>query len=267
MEFGNVTEYFDLPQLLLYLFWLFFFSLIVYLHNESKREGYPLVDSHNPNYKGGTLFGFPKPKVFKLPHGQGERVAPKADPQYELNAEQLVPGPGFPLEPKGNPMLDGIGPAAYAIRPETPDLTHDTGTPRIIPMRVASDWSVESRDPDPRGNTVYGADGEPGGTVTDLWIDLSEPHIRYLEIEPLGAASSDDSDGAPARKRVLMPMTFARVKKTGEVIAKSVCGRHFADAPGTANPDFVTLQEEDKIGAYYGGGHLYALPERKEPML
>lgn len=254
MEFGNVTSYIDLAQLLLYLFWGFFFSLVVYLHNESKREGYPTVDSHAPNYRGGTLFGLPKPKTYTLPHGQGTRTAPRADPQYELKAKQLVKGPGFPLEPTGNPMLDGVGPASWATRPDTPDLTHDEGSPRIIPMRVAADWNVEGRDPDPRGKAIFGVDGEQGGVVTDLWIDLSEPHIRYLEIDAGG-------------KRVLMPMNFARVKKTGEVVAKSVCGRHFADAPGTANPDFVTLQEEDKIGAYFGGGYLYALEERTEPVL
>ena len=254
MEFGNVTSYIDLAQLLLYLFWGFFFSLVVYLHNESKREGYPTVDSHAPNYRGGTLFGLPKPKTYTRPHGQGTRTAPRADPQYELKAKQLVKGPGFPLEPTGNPMLDGVGPASWATRPDTPDLTHDEGSPRIIPMRVAADWNVEGRDPDPRGKAIFGVDGEQGGVVTDLWIDLSEPHIRYLEIDAGG-------------KQVLMPMNFARVKKTGEVIAKSVCGRHFADAPGTANPDFVTLQEEDKISAYFGGGYLYALEERTEPVL
>jgi hypothetical protein len=29
----------------------------------------------------------------------------------------------------------------------------------------------------------------------------------------------------------------------------------------------ITLQEEDKIGAYYGGGYLYAVAERTEPLL
>ena len=254
MEFGNITSYIDAPQLLLYLFWLFFFSLVVYLHNETKREGYPLVDSHNPRYKGGTLWGTPKPKTYTLPHDQGTRVAPRPDQQYELKAEQLVKAPGFPLEPTGNPMLDGIGPASYAIRPDTPDLTHDEGSPRIIPMRIAEGWSVETRDPDPRGKTIYGTDGEPGGTVSDLWIDLSEPHIRYLEIDANG-------------KRVMIPMTMARVRKNGDVVAKSVCGHHFADAPGTADPNFVTLQEEDKICGYFGGGYLYALEERTEPLL
>jgi hypothetical protein len=62
-------------------------------------------------------------------------------------------------------------------------------------------------------------------------------------------------------------MNFTRViRRNGDVHAKSVCGRHFADAPSTANPDQITLQEEDKIGAYYAGGYLYALPERTEPL-
>jgi len=254
MGTGALTGYIDVAQLALYLFWLFFFSLVWYLHRESKREGYPLVDSHNPDYEGGTLWGIPDPKTYTLPHGQGTRTMPRADTQYDLAAEQIVPGPGFPIEPTGDPMKDGVGPAAWAIRPDTPDLTHDEGSPRIIPLRVATDWNVESRDPDPRGRPIYGTDGEQGGTVTDLWVDMSEPCVRYLEIDAGG-------------NRVLIPMTMARVRRNGDVVAKSVCGRHFADAPSTANPDFVTLQEEDRISAYYGGGYLYALPERKEPVL
>jgi photosynthetic reaction center H subunit len=265
MGTGAITQYIDVAQLALYGFWLFFFGLVGYLHRENKREGYPIVDSHNAAYTGGDLFGMPAPKTYIMPHGQGTRTAPKPEAEsYELKAEQLVAGPGFPLEPTGNPMKDGVGPAAWAIRPELPDLTHDSGTPRIVPMRVASDWIVESRDPDPRGRPIYGVDGVQGGTVTDLWVDLSEPIVRYIEIEVPVPGGEEAESGV---RRVMMPMTFARVKNNGDVHAKSVCGSHFADAPSTANPDFVTLQEEDKIAAYYGGGHLYALPERTEPLL
>lgn len=278
MGTGAITQYIDVAQLALYVFWLFFFGLVWYLHRESKREGYPLVDPSNESYEGGTLWGIPDPKTYILPHGQGTRTMPRKEaPQYDLAAEQLVNAPGFPLEPTGNPMKDGVGPAAWAIRPDSPDLTHDHGTPRIIPMRVATDWSIESRDPDPRGRPVYGVDGVQGGTVTDLWVDMSEPHVRYLEIEAAGtsqpapaATADEDSEevAAPsAGRRVLMPMTLARVRKNGDVHAKSVCGKHFADAPGTANPDYVTLQEEDKITAYFGGGYLYAMPDRTEPYL
>jgi photosynthetic reaction center H subunit len=253
MGTGAVTQYIDVAQLALYGFWLFFFGLVWYLHRENKREGYPLVDSHNPNYRPQGFPAVPAPKLFKLPHGQGTRAAPRPDQQYELKAAQINPGPGFPLHPTGDPMKDGVGPAAWAIRPEKPDLTHE-GEPRIVPLRVATDWIVESRDPDPRGCNVYGVDGEIGATVTDLWVDRAEPFVRYLELDASG-------------RRVLMPMTLAKIKRNGDVYAKSVCAKHFADAPSTADPDQVTLQEEDKISAYYAGGYLYALPERTEPLL
>ncbi len=38
-------------------------------------------------------------------------------------------------------------------------------------------------------------------------------------------------------------------------------------APGTAKATSITLLEEDKIGAYYAGGTLYATAKRTEPLL
>ncbi|MBT5489522.1 MAG: photosynthetic reaction center subunit H, partial [Halieaceae bacterium] len=32
MGTGAITEYMDLAQLALYVFWIFFFSLVIYLH-------------------------------------------------------------------------------------------------------------------------------------------------------------------------------------------------------------------------------------------
>ena len=79
-------------------------------------------------------------------------------------------------------MLDGVGPGAYADRAETPDLTFE-GLPKIVPLRVATDFTIEPRDPDPRGMEVIGADGQTGGVVRDAWVDRSETLIRYLEVE------------------------------------------------------------------------------------
>jgi photosynthetic reaction center H subunit len=244
----------DVAQMTLYAFWLFFFALVWYLHRENKREGYPLVDSHDKHYKAQGFPAVPDPKTYVMRHNQGTRVAPRPeDPQYELKAKQINPAAGFPLHPTGNPMKDGVGPAAWAIRPELPDLTYD-GEPKIVPMRVATDFSVETRDPDPRGRPVYGVDGQVGATVTDIWVDRSEPQIRYLEL---------DADG----NRVMIPFNFTRIRSNGDVQVKSVCGKHFKDAPSTADPDQITLQEEDKIGAYYAGGYLYAVADRTEPLL
>lgn len=254
MNTGAITEYIDVAQLVLYAFWIFFFGLLIYLHRENKREGYPLETTSKRRIRVEGFPAMPAPKTFILPHGGGTRQAPRQDQAYALAAQPTSGAPGSPLYPTGDPMKDGVGPAAYAIRPEVPDLTHE-GTPKIVPMRIATEFSVEDRDPDPRGKPVYGADGVAAGTVTDLWVDRSEPQVRYLEL-------------AVGERRVLLPINFARVRSSdGHVRVKSICAEHFAGVPTTASPDQVTLQEEDKICAYYAGGHLYAMPGRSEPLL
>ena len=47
----------------------------------------------------------------------------------------------------------------------------------------------------------------------------------------------------------------------------SILADQFADVPGIKSPDQITLLEEDKVCAYYGGGTLYATPGRAEPRL
>ena len=48
---------------------------------------------------------------------------------------------------------------------------------------------------------------------------------------------------------------------------RSIRSDQFQQVPILANPDQVTLQEEDRITAFYGGGTLYAMPNRQEPRL
>ncbi len=277
MTTGAITEYIDVAQLVLYAFWIFFFGLVLYLHRESKREGYPLETGGRQRRVRIVGFpGMPTPKTYILPHGGGTRTVPRPEPAgYALAAEPVAGHPGAPLHPTGNPMVDGVGPAAWAIRPDVPDLTHEGG-PKIIPMRIATDFSVEERDPDPRGKPVIGTDGVVGGTVTDIWVDQSEPQIRYFEVAvsgreaaapEAGAEASEHQVGA-ARGSVLLPITFARVSgKDGHIKVFAITGAQFAGVPETASPDQVTLQEEDRITAYYGGGHLYATSSRLEPLL
>ncbi|MGD8643426.1 MAG: photosynthetic reaction center subunit H [Chromatiales bacterium] len=252
---GAITSYIDVAQLVLYAFWIFFFGLILYLRREDKREGYPLESDRSKYIRVVGFPDMPPPKEFILPHNGGTRMTPRVEPERPpLAAEPVAPWPGAPLQPTGNPLVDGVGPAAYAIRPNEPDLTHE-GVPKIVPMRVATDYFVHEKDPDPRGKPVYGADGEIGGKVTDIWVDRSEPQIRYLEMDVEG-------------RQVLLPINYVRMSKDGQrVKVVSILGRHFAEVPTLSNPDQITLQEEDRVCAYYAGGHLYALPHRSEPLL
>jgi photosynthetic reaction center H subunit len=48
---------------------------------------------------------------------------------------------------------------------------------------------------------------------------------------------------------------------------KSILSTQFAGVPKLASADRITLLEEDKVCAYYGGGTLYATPDRAEPLL
>ncbi len=277
MGTGAITGYIDVAQMVLYAFWLFFFILIFWLHRETKREGYPLEQYDRKD----KLIGFPNmppPKTFVLPHGQGTRTVPRREPEAKRDLALADALPGYPFEPTGDPMVDGVGAASWNIRPEVPDLTHE-GAPKIQPLRLLPDWEVEERDPDPRGQPVYGIDGEVGGTVVDIWVDQSEPQIRYFEVEVAGGGvgageqasfggGGFESAPAPSARRVLLPINFTRVSgKDASVRVKSITSGQFANVPTLANPDLVTLQEEDKITGYYGGGWLYAVPERKEPLL
>lgn len=258
MPTGAITGYIDVAQLTLYAFWLFFAGLIIYLRREDKREGYPLESDRS---KLVTVQGFPpipEPKTFILPHGGSYQAPNGVADTREIAARPVAPWPGAPLTPTGNPMVDGVGPAAYAMRQDEPELT-DEGAPAIVPLRVASDHWVAQEDADPRGLTVLGADGKVAGTISDIWIDRAEPQIRFFEVTVTGA-------GKP--RQALLPIYFARIDAhRGVVKVQSILARHFADVPALRNPDLVTKLEEDKITAYYAGGTMYATPGRIGPLL
>jgi len=248
---------FDVAELSLWIFWLFFVGLIFYLRREDRREGYPLEDDVTGRHEplGGLLFTA-QPKTFLLPHGHGTRTLPRADNRdtRKIAARRSSPTDGSPLEPTGNPLLDGVGPGGYAERPNYADLTLE-GLPRIVPLRVATDFHVAPQDTDPRGLAVLGCDGLKGGEVSDIWVDRSEQLIRYLEV-------------AVGARKVLLPMTMCIVDGGARAVkVRAITAAQFADVPGTASLDQVTLLEEEKIVGYYGGGHLYATRDRQEPWL
>jgi photosynthetic reaction center H subunit len=250
MGTGAITQYVDVAQLVLYLFWIFFAGLIYYLVREGHREGYPMeTESGRGKISGWPV---PPPKVFRTEHGDVVVPDPSRD-QRPLALEPMHRWSGAPLEPTGNPMLDGVGPGSWAERADEPDRNPE-GKAKIVPLRTIPDYGVARQDIDPRGLPAVGADGETGGIVRDLWLDTSEMVFRYLEVEV--------ADG----RRVLLPMTFARVKRD-RVKVQSIYGAHFASVPGTKSAEQVTLLEEEKVVAYYGGGMLYADPKRQEPLV
>lgn len=246
----------DLVEILFTLFWVFFIGLVYYLQREMKREGYPLVSDRSGHI---TVQGFPSipaPKEYKLEGGRTVLAPRQEAPEDHYSAEPAGPYPGAPLNPDGDPMQSNMGPGAYANRPDIAELTLE-GKPRIVPMRSDQSLQVDSRDTDPRGMSVVAADGKAVGTVSDLWIDLAEPQVYFLEI-------STGSEGGTA----MVPFGFAEVDKGANTIrVNAIYSQHFANVPKLASSDQITLLEEDKIMAYFGGGLLHADAARGEPLL
>lgn len=167
---------------------------------------------------------------------------------------------GSPHIPTGNPLVDAVGPASYADRAEVPDLTAH-GIAKIVPLRAAPGFFIAEGDPDPRGLAVRACDGVIAGRIVEVWIDRSEPQVRYYEVQLINGG-----------RTVLLPVPFVQwpnfgLTKTDHVLVKSITAAQFADVPGIKDAAQITLREEDRISAYYAGGHLYATPARSQPII
>lgn len=266
MELGAITEYIDVAQVTLYVFWVFFAGLVFYIQRESRREGYPLVSESGKEEKHGLWLD--EPKKFELAHGDHKELYSNTGERRDIPMKPSTKALGDPWIPEGDPMQLGVGAASYAMRHDQPDLTVD-GEAKIRPLRVVTDFYTAAEDDDPRGMTVYGCDRKVAGTCVDVWVDTSEYVARYLEVD-LG------EDG-----KVLLPYNFSDIEgprgilylllgipvKNQGIFVESLKADQFAGCPRTAKEDIVTLLEEDKIMGYFGGGKLHAYPRRAEPIL
>jgi len=276
MEVGYITQYIDVAQLALYLFWLFFVFLVLYLNRESRREGFPLRYHENDRGAPSTDHKVPEPKTYELLNGESIQLpSGKNDDHRELNATPLGPWPGAPLVPDGDAMIDGLGAGAWAERADRPDLITE-GEPRIVPLSSLPDdeFFVAKKSSDPHGMDVRACDGELVGKITDIMVDRMEMLPRYYQV------------ALDSGKTVLLPMMYMKLRRKsrattteGDLADRLIDGREkevrvaslnsaqFENVPLCANASVVTLLEEDKIQAYYGGAHVYGSPQRCESFI
>ncbi len=245
----------DLASLSLWLFWIFFALLIFYIQRENMREGYPLENDDGTESANQGMFPVPGDKTFKLPHGRGELTVPSGQrgERENIALEQTSKANGYPFEPTGDPMKDGVGPASWCDRRDDPE-RDAKGHPKIVPLSHATAFHINAGR-NPVGLPVVSGDKQVVGTVTDVWIDEPEQLVRYFEYEL--------ADGGGKR---LVPVTMLRLWG-GKVMVQSIYAHQFADVPRHASDSQVTLLEEDKICGYYGGGYLYASQSRQEPQI
>lgn len=275
MEVGYITQYIDVAQLALYVFWLFFVLLVLYLNKESRREGFPLRFNDNDRGAPNTEYKVPEPKAYELLNGETVHLpSGKNDDHLELNATPLGPWTGAPLVPNGDPMIDGLGAAAWVERSDHPDMTPH-GEPRIVPLGSLDpeEFFIPKNSLDPRGMDVRACDGVVVGQITEIMLDRMEMLPRYYQL----ALNSG--------KSVLLPMMYMTYRRRrsppleGSIHERLIDGRgkevrvaslnaaQFENVPTCASSEVITLLEEDKIQAYYGGAHVYGSRKRAEPFI
>lgn len=275
MEVGYITQYIDVAQLALYLFWLFFVLLVLYLNKESRREGFPLRWHENDRGAPSTDYKTPEPKTYELLNGESVQLpSGKNDDHRELNATPIGPWPGAALVPDGDAMIDGLGAAAWAERADHPDVTNE-GEPRLVPLSTlpADEFFIAEKSTNPIGLNVRAYDGVIVGKVTDIMLDRMEMLARYYRVE------------LNSGKRILLPMMYMTLRRQAhaptqgtlterlidgrpkELRVVSLTSKQFENVPLCANDSVVTLLEEDKIQAYYGGAHVYGSKDRCEPWI
>ncbi len=251
--FGN----FDLASAAIWLFWLFFALLIFYLQTENMREGYALEDDDGNVAPNQGPFPVPKDKTFILRDGRGNLTVPSGQrgDRDNLKLQRTATAAGSPYVPTGDPMSDGVGPASWAPRRDVAELDAH-GHVKIKPMSVLEDFHV-SAGMDPRGKVVVTGDGEVVGRITDMWVDVPEQMVRYLTMD-----ANPEGQGNTR----LIPMNFAKIKGD-RVVVRSLHAHNVMGIPTIKKADMITLLEEEKVMAYFGGGTLYADPARAEPLI
>lgn len=255
--FGHV----DIAEIALWAFFLFFVGLVVYLRREDHREGYPMEEDSGK--VGRSSLFRAKDKRFILAHNLGIVYKP-GKREYEVpnpRARRVSPYAGAPLEPLGNPLVDGVGPASWCNRLDVPDMTWEGGQPKIVPLELTHGFRVARQDKNPIGMPVFGCDDKMAGVCTNVWVDQSERLIRYLEVRTMG-------DAGGAGRSVTVPMAMAQVnQRRGKIRVDAVRSDQFGLAPTLASPSQITRLEEEKVVGYFGGGYLYAKRSRMEPFL
>jgi photosynthetic reaction center H subunit len=125
MTYVAYSTQFDAALLALYAFWVLFVILIMYLRNEDRREGFPLVHEQYGKLVVVNPRSAPKPKVWNL-QGVGKTTSTivERDVSGLLSAPTRTGGDAY--SPTGNPLVDGVGTASWANRHDEPDLTFDT---------------------------------------------------------------------------------------------------------------------------------------------
>ncbi|CAN5156249.1 hypothetical protein BH23GEM4_BH23GEM4_12600 [soil metagenome] len=141
--------------------------------------------------------------------------------------------PYDPDQPLSGELLGELERAHPRYYGRGPDPLSAPGEPRALPLSDARDVKLPKGAPDLRKWSVFGADGERVGTVSEMLVDAAAMRVRYLDVD-----LADDLFLLSDDRHVLIPLEHVELKERGEDVW--VQG--------------LSAAEVAKLPAYTGGG-------------
>jgi photosynthetic reaction center H subunit len=125
----------------------------------------------------------------------------------------------------------------------------DPGTgPTVVPLKDAKDFRLAKGAPNLRGWTVYAADNEKVGTVTQMLVDPVAMKVKYLDVDV-----DDDLFGLSDDRHVLVPLEYAELReRSQDVWVQGLAGRELVTLPAYLGGPVDPLLEDASIQAFSG---------------
>lgn len=157
------------------------------------------------------------------------------------------------------PVLAELGrafPRHYGDHMGTP---FDPGTgPTVVPLKDAKDFRLAKGAPNLRGWTVYAADNEKVGTVTQMLVDPVAMKVKYLDVDV-----DDDLFGLSDDRHVLVPLEYAELReRSQDVWVQGLAGRELVTLPAYLGGPVDPLLEDASLRAFSEVGEHRPLLER-----
>jgi sporulation protein YlmC with PRC-barrel domain len=101
------------------------------------------------------------------------------------------------------------------------------GEARVVPISRTRDFRIPKGEPDLRGWTLFGADGERAGKIDDLLVDPAAMNVAYLVVDLM-----DDLFQLKDDRHVLVPAAAAELRERGkDVWLRELSARDVARLP------------------------------------
>jgi hypothetical protein len=99
--------------------------------------------------------------------------------------------------------------------------------PSVVPLKDAKDFRLAKGAPNLKGWSVYAADNEKIGSVTQMLVDPVAMRIRYLDVD-----LADDLFGLVDDRHVLVPLEAVELReRSQDVWVQGLSGREIARLP------------------------------------